>query len=198
MLDLRPRPLLGALILSLSGCAGGAGGAADHSAVVAAQASWCQALAKTSGATPASWEHTAACKAVYPTSSAPYLRGMAKCFVARKEALGDKAPDAGLLVADCNDEVSYKLDIDDAAFAEAIDARCERASRCEKAPIPDCVAAVKKLEVSQRALYYGIYNAAALHTLSDCLKSSACAADEDGARAACYKPIEDKLRWFPG
>ena len=50
-----------------------------------------------------------ACKAVYPTASAPYLRAMAKCFVARKEAMGDKAPDAGLLVADCNDEVTIKM-----------------------------------------------------------------------------------------
>jgi hypothetical protein len=194
MLDLRPH--LGALLLSLSACGGGAGSAADHSAVESAQASWCGALAKASGAAPASWDHMAACKAVYPTASAPYLRGMAKCFLARKEAMGDKA-DAGLLVADCNDEVTFKLNIEDSAFAEAIDARCERASRCENAPIPDCVAAVKKLEGSQRALLYGVYNAAALHTLSECLKSSACRPDEDGARAACYKPLEDKLRWLP-
>ena len=184
------------LVLSLSACGGGAAGAADHPAVEAAQTAWCQALAKANGAAPASWEPMAACKAFYPSSSAPYLKGMARCFVARKEAMGDKA-DTGLLVADCNDEVTTKLTIDDNAFQEAIDARCERASRCEKAPMADCVAAVKKLESSQRALYYGIYNGAAVHTLSECLRSSSCGADEDAAREACYKPQEDKLRWFP-
>lgn len=188
------RHCLGALVIALAACTPAS--YADHGAVEGAQKSWCDALAKASGAA-GSWEHLGACKAAYPTASAPYLRGMAKCFPAHKESYGDKPLDTGHLVAECNDEVTTKMSVDDAAFLEAIDARCERANRCEKVPIPDCVAAVKKLESSQRALLYGIYNGSALHTVASCLKSSSCDADEDAARAACYKQVEGKLLWFP-
>jgi hypothetical protein len=182
------------LLLVIAAC-GAPSTAADQSAVQAAQAGWCQGLAKASGAT--AWEPMAACKAATPSASAAYLRGMTKCMAARRESYGDKAPDSGHLVAECNDEVTIKMSFDDASFQEAIDARCERASRCESVPIPDCVAAVKKLESPQRAQLYAMYNAGAVHTLADCLKSSACRADEDRGREACYKPLEDKLLWFP-
>jgi hypothetical protein len=171
----------------------------DRSAVEAAQRSWCDALAKAAGA-GASWERGTwerSCKGAYPTASAGYLKGMAKCFPAHKESYGAKAPDAGHLVAECNDEITAKMTVDDAAFAEAIEARCERAARCEKVPAAECAAAVKKLDGAQRALLYGIYNASALHTVSDCLRSSACGTDEDQARAACYKQVEGGLIWFP-
>lgn len=195
MIDLRPILGAPALALALASC-GGLAGYPDRSAVESAQNAWCDSLAKSSGA-PGTWEHLAACKAATPSASAPYLRGMTKCFAARKASYGDKAPDTGHIVAECNDEVTIKMDIDDKLFQEAIDGRCERAARCEKVPMPECVAAVKKLESSQRAMFYGMYNGAALHTLSDCLKSSACGADEDAGRALCYKPIEAKLLWFP-
>jgi hypothetical protein len=164
--------------------------------VEAAQASWCQALAKMHGS-GAGWEKMGACKGASPAASAGYLKSMAKCFPDRKAMLGDKAPDDSKLISECNDEVTVKITIDDAAAAEAIDARCERASRCEKVAVPECVAAVKKLESAQRALLYGIYNGAALHEIASCLKSSSCGADEDAAREACYKPFADKLLWFP-
>lgn len=188
-----PRIALGAVALTLA-CTPAA--YADRSAVESAQKGWCDSLAKLNGA-PGTWEHLAACKAAYPTSSAPYLRAMTKCFAQRKEAGGAKSADAGHIVAECNDEVSIKMNVDDAAFGEAIDGRCERAQRCEKVPIPECVAAVKKLDSSQRALLYGQYNTTALHSVADCMKSSACGADEDASRAACYKPVEGKLLWFP-
>ncbi|MFT3772543.1 MAG: hypothetical protein QM820_44685 [Minicystis sp.] len=188
------RPCLGAIVLALVSCT--PAGYADRGAVESAQKSWCDALAKANGA-PGNWEHLAACKAAYPTASAPYLRQMSKCFPERKASYGDKPTDTGHLVAECNDEVTAKMNVDDSAFLEAIDARCERANRCEKVAIPECVGAVKKLESSQRALLYGVYNATALHTIASCLKSSACDADEDSARAACYKQVEGKLLWFP-
>jgi hypothetical protein len=59
------------------------------------------------------------------------------------------------------------------------------------------VASLKKLEASQRALLYGMYNTNALHTIAECLKSSSCGADEDAARAACYKEVEGKALWMP-
>jgi len=189
---------LGVLVVTVAtlGAACGPASYGDRAAVDSAQKAWCDTLAKMNGA-PGTWEHLAACKAAYPTASAAYLRGMTKCYPARKEAYGDKPTDSGHLVAECNDEVTVKMNIDDASFLEAIDARCERASRCEKVAIPECVAAVKKLDSSQRALFYGVYNGAALHTVSECLKGSSCGADEDAGRAACYKPVEGKLLWFP-
>jgi hypothetical protein len=193
---MRILPLSAALVAAGALAACGMAGYPDRGPVESAQRSWCDALAKVSGQ-GASWEHLSACKATYPTASAPYLRGMAKCFPAQKESYGGKAPDTGHLIAQCNDEVLAKMSVDDGTFAEAIDARCERANRCEKVPIPDCVAAVKKLETSQRAIFYGQYNGAALHTVSECLKSSACDADEDGARANCYKLVDGKMLWLP-
>jgi hypothetical protein len=182
------------VVLAAAAC--GPASAPDQPAVAAAQASWCQALAKMNGA-GASWDKMGECKGASVTASPAYLRGMAKCFPHSKEMLGDKAPDNTQLLAECRDKVMVDLRVDDAAAQEAIDAHCERANRCEKAAIPECVAAVKRLESSQRAMYYGIYNGRGLHEIASCLKSSACGADEDQAREACYKPISEKLLWFP-
>ncbi len=191
MIDLRP--FLVALCAAVAAC-GGPSSFPDQGAVAAAQASWCQSYGKVAGL---SADQIATCKSAPALGSAQYLRGMAKCFPQRKEMLGDKAPDNSQIIAECKDEVMIKITIDDAVAQEAIDAHCERASRCEKVAIPECVSAVKKLETSQRAIYYGIYSGAGLHKIADCLKSSACGADEDAAREACYKPLADKLLWFP-
>ena len=185
------RPLLGALVVALAAC--GPANYPDQPAVVAAQGSWCQALAKAYGG-GAAWEPLGACKSATPTASAAYLRGMAKCFPARKEG-SDK--DAGILIAECKDEVVGKLTIDEAAVKEAIDARCERAARCEQASIPECITAAKKVDPFQRAQLYGLYNAAAIHKISECLRSSACGAEEYATQEACYKTPVDKLFWTP-
>jgi hypothetical protein len=189
--------LLGALAVSASVSAAGCGPASfpDQSAVAAAQAGWCQALAKMNGG--ASWEHLNACKDATPTGSAPYVRGMTKCFPARREAHGESAPDVGIMVAECKDEVLFKLTIDEVAAQEAIAARCDRAARCEKASVPECVAAAKRTDAAQRATLYGIYNGAAVHTISECLRSSACGADEYAAQESCYRGPVEKLLWFP-
>jgi len=166
----------------------------DQSAVSAAQASYCQALAKMSGAGD-HWEHMGACKGASPAGSAGYLRGMAKCLPAHKEAAPDR--DMGMLVGECRDEVLFKLNVDETNAKDGMEARCERAARCEKASIPDCLAQAKKADSSQRATFYGLYNGAALYKISDCLKSTSCGADEYAAQQACYKQAEDKLLWFP-
>lgn len=187
-----PRLLLGALVLAAAAC--GPASFPDQSAVSAAQDGWCQALAKMNGP---GWDHLGACKGATPTASAAYLRGMTKCVPAHKEAGGDKARDMGILVAECRDEVLFKTTIDEAVAQPAIEARCERAARCEKASVPDCLASAKKVEASQRATLYGIYNGAAMYKVSDCLKSSSCGADEYATQQACYKSAEEKLLWFP-
>ncbi len=189
------RPLLGALVVAATACSPAS--YPDQPAVAAAQATWCQALAKVLGGGSA-WEPLAACKAATPTGSAAYVRGMAKCFPARREAAGgDKAPDFGILIAECRDEVSAKITIDEAVVKEAVDARCERAARCEQASVPECVAAAKKVDPYQRATLYGLYNAAAIHKISECLRGSSCATDEYATQDACYKTPVDKLVWTP-
>jgi hypothetical protein len=199
-----PRPLLRqrkrnaffAATLILAACGGPGAGYPDGSQVVAAQAEWCQALAKRSGA-PDTWEHMSACKAAYPAASAAYLKGMVKCFTARLEAMGDKAPEASQIIAECNDEAIVSMPPDDAAGREVIEARCQRALRCEKVPVAECEAAVTKLEASQRALFTTTYNAKAQHTIAGCLSSRGCEDNEETARDACYKPQSDKLVWLP-
>jgi hypothetical protein len=81
--------------------------------------------------------------------------------------------------------------------AEAIDARCKRMERCEKVAPADCKMAIEKLESGTRAEITTKFNRAALHDVADCLGSASCTDDEDAARAACYKPVAEKLLWFP-
>jgi len=194
-----PRPLLAGRVawlapLALAAAACGPASFPDQSAVAAAQASYCQALAKVNGAGDG-WEHMGACKGATPTASASYLRAMAKCLPSR--AGGDKSRDLGIIVAECRDEALIKLTIDEANARDATEARCERAERCEKVTRADCLATAKKADISQRATLYGTYNGAALYKISDCLKSASCGADEYATQTACYKPAEDKLLWYP-
>jgi hypothetical protein len=189
--------LVAALPLLLAACAGGAAAKfPDAPGVSTAQAGWCAALAKLEGGGP-TWEHAAACRAAYPTASAQYLKGMTKCLVARTEAAGAKAPDRSQLLAECNDEVTVALRPDDASAREVLAARCARMERCEKVSVDDCKKAIDRLETAVRATFTIVYNQGALHEIAGCLESSSCKPDEDAAREACYKPLNDKLFWFP-
>ncbi len=166
----------------------------DASGVRAAQEEWCKSLAGSAGA---SWEHMSACKGAYPAASGAYLKGMGKCFSERREALGDEAPDNTQLLSDCNDEVTVAIRHDEAAAKELVDARCQRAERCEKVPRAECKAAFTRLETAQQVMLSTRYNQGALHKIADCLVSSSCEEDEDAARDACYAPLSEKLLWFP-
>lgn len=183
---------------AFAACGGAPANYPDKSDVVAAQAAWCQSLAKIEGAGDG-WEHMADCKDVYPTASSAYLRGMTKCFSERLQSEGNDAPDKAQVIADCTDEVMVKMPGDEASGREIIEARCQRMQRCESVPVDECKTAVMKLEASQRALFTITYNGAALHEIADCLASSSCSSDdEEAARDACYKPAAEKLLWFPG
>jgi hypothetical protein len=186
--------MVAALVVPAAAC--GPASFPDGDAVAAAQASYCQALAKVNDAGD-SWEHMGACKGATVAGSAGYLRGMAKCLPGRKDAAGDKARDLGIMIAECRDEVLYKLTTDEANAQAAMEARCDRAARCEKASVPECLAQAKKADPAQRATFYGLYNGRAIAKISDCLRSSACGSDEYAAQNACYKPAEDKVLWFP-
>jgi hypothetical protein len=188
------RVVFGVMVASLAAC--GPANFPDTPAVVAAQAKWCEALAKVNRAEK-NWEHMSACKAAVPTGSAAYIRGMAKCFPEHKAAGGDKSTDIGQLVAECRDDVLLRMPMDETVAREGIAARCDRAARCEKANVAECIATANKLEQSQRATLYGIYNGAAFSKIADCLRSSSCGEDENVAQSQCYKAAEDKLLWFP-
>jgi hypothetical protein len=188
-------PSLVVLGVGVAAC-GGPASYPDGDAVAAAQAGWCQALAKLSGAGDG-WESMATCRGALPASSAGYLRAMTKCFPDRRKAAGDNGPDNWHVAGECRDEVLVRMKIDEAAAQEFLDAHCDRAARCEKVSRDDCTAALQKLESSQRGQLYGVYNRASLHTIASCIKSTSCETDEDAAHEGCYKPLADKLLWFP-
>jgi hypothetical protein len=180
----------------LGACSGGPASFPDRDAVTAAQAVWCDELARVLGGGP-KWEHLAACKDAYPTASPGYLRLMAKCFIRRLEAAGDEAPDHTQLIADCNEEVTVNLTEDEAAAQDVVDARCARMLRCETVPVVECKTAFAKLETAQRAMFTTIYNAGGRHEIADCLDSASCTDNEEAGREACYQPVAEKLLWFP-
>lgn len=180
-----------------SACSGGLGASyPDRDAVAAAQAGWCDMLAKLRKET-GEWSRLAECKGAYPTSSAPYLKGMTECYFERIQAEGENAPDNTTIVDECNSKAVAFMTGDEKAGAEAIDARCKRMERCEKVAVAECQTAIEKLESGTRAEITTKFNRAALHEVADCLGSASCTDDEDTARAACYKPANEKLLWFP-
>lgn len=188
--------LAAVLPISVAACGGGGAGYPDRDAVVSAQAAWCTALGKLEGSGE-KWSGMSTCKSAYPTASAAFLRGLTKCYVARREAARDTAPDNTQILADCTDDVTVNMPSDTSAGKEALDARCVRMLRCEKVAVPECKAAIDKLEAATRVLISTRFNGAALHQVAECLASSSCSANEDEPREACYKPVAEKLLWFP-
>lgn len=185
-----------AAALLAAACSGGPASYPDKNSVATAQAEWCDMLAKIRKE-PGEWSRLGECKGFFPTASAPYIKGMSKCFFDRVQRDGDSAPDNTTVVDECNTEaVAYMLG-DESSGAEAVDARCKRMERCEKVAPAECKTAIEKLESGTRAEITTKYNRASLHEVAECLSSASCTDDEDSARAACYKPAADKLLWFP-
>lgn len=181
----------------MAACAGGAGANyPDRNSVVAAQAGWCDMLAKLRKE-PGQWGRLGECKGAYPSASAPYLKGMTECFFERVQSEGENAPDNTTIVDECNAKAVAFMHGDEKMGAELIDARCKRMERCEKVAVLECKTAIEKLESGTRAEITTKYNGAALHDVASCLMSADCTDDEDSARGACYKPANEKLLWFP-
>jgi hypothetical protein len=122
---------------------------------------------------------------------------MTKCFTRRLEAAGDQAPDRSQLISECNDEVVLNINENEAVAKDVVDARCARMTRCERIPPDECRAGFAKLEAAQRALFTIVYNATGRYEITDCLESASCTDNEEAGREACYKPVADKLLWFP-
>lgn len=178
---------------------GGAANYPDVPDVAKAQGAWCDALAKSEGQGPG-WEHMNDCRGASPAASPAYLRGISKCFFERVDEArqsGDPAAaDRSLLLSECNEKVLTELPITSAGVDELVDARCNRAVRCEKVDFAECKAAMKRLEPSQQAMFTTRYNGGALHEIAGCLGGS-CGDNEEEAQSACYKKAEDRLLWFP-
>ncbi|MFO0589724.1 MAG: hypothetical protein U0441_19450 [Polyangiaceae bacterium] len=185
-----------AAALFVAACSGAPAKYPDGGGVTAAQAGWCDMLAKIRKE-PGEWGRLGECKAAFPTASAPYLKGMTKCFFERVQRDGDNAPDNSTIVDECSAEAVAFMTADEASGDELIEERCKRMERCEKVAIPECKAAITKLDAGTRAEITTKYNRAALHDIADCLSSASCTDDEDSARAACYKPAGEKMLWFP-
>lgn len=168
----------------------------DRKGVVAAQGAWCDMLDKLHKE-PGAWTHAAECKAAFPTASGPFLKGMAKCFFDRVQRDGDSAPDNSQIVEECDAEAVAFMVGDESSGAELVEARCKRMERCEKVNVAECKSAIDKLDAGTRAQITTKYNGSALHQVAECLGSASCTDDEDAARSACYKPVSDKLLWFP-
>lgn len=194
-----PALLIAASIAAILGsaCTSGLGASyPDQSSVAQAQTAWCDMLNKIRKE-PGDWSRYGECKGAYPTASAPYLKGMTECFFERVQAEGDNAPDNTTIVDECNGKAVAFMHGDESSGAEAIDARCKRMERCEKVAPAECKQAIEKLESGTRAEITTKFNRAALHEVADCLASASCTDDEDSARGACYKPVAEKLLWFP-
>lgn len=178
---------------------GGQANYPDVPDVAKAQGVWCDTLAKSEGSGPA-WDHMSDCRGANPAASAAYIRGMTKCFFERvdeaRQAGDPAAADRALFLSECNDKVLTELPMSSAGVDELIDARCNRAARCEKTEFAECKAAMKRLDPSQQAMFTTRYNGAALHEIAKCLGGS-CGDNEEEAQAECYKDVEDRLLWFP-
>lgn len=185
-----------ALVLLAAACSGAPASYPDSKGVSAAQKAWCDMLAKIHKE-PGTWSREGECKGAFPTASAAYLKGMAKCYFDKVQSEGDNAPDNTTVVDECNTGTLATMLGDESVGAEVIDARCKRMERCEKVAPAECKTAIDKLESGTRAEFTTKYNGAALHDVAECLSSASCTDDEDSARNACYKPVAEKLLWFP-
>lgn len=189
--------LLGAAASGLvAACSSGPANYPDAKTVADGQAAWCDGLSKVRTASGSSADMST-CKAFPTTASGPYLRAMIACYSERLQRDGDNAPDNQIIVEECNNEATVAMNGDEKLSAEVIGARCARMERCEKVSVADCKKAIDKLETAQRAVFTTTYNAAALHKVSECLEDASCTEDEDAAREACYKPVQQGLLWFP-
>lgn len=179
------------VLLGVSSCSGSK--FPESGDVPGAQAKWCDTLAEIEGSTR-SWD-VDDCKGADTSASAAYLLKMADCF--KQRVSPDTATDVSSLLTDCQAGVAVDLPAEDAAGKDALAARCERMERCEHIPASDCQEMLERMTGDQRASFTTMYNARALADVSDCLRSTGCADDEDAVRTACYQEHLEALLWLP-
>lgn len=198
------RVCLGAFGLTLAGigftaCA--APNYPDRPEIEKAQVKWCAALAKSAESDAASWDRMGDCKKAKMAASPGYIAIMTKCYEEQYEAAkGAKDPsadDRSLLISGCRDKVLIELPASSPGMNELIDAKCERAVRCEKdVTLDKCKKTMHELEPAQLAMFTTVYNGAALHDVSRCL-SGGCEDNEEEAVSKCYADANERLLWTP-
>jgi hypothetical protein len=184
--------------LGFSACAGA--NYPDRPDVVKAQERWCDVLAKSAGS-DASWDRMSDCKGASFAASPGYIALMTKCYFEQyeqaKRAKDASADDRSLLIAGCRDNVLIELPASSPGMEEIIDAKCERAVRCEKNVTADvCKKTMQNMEPAQLAMFTTAYNGAALHDVARCL-SGGCEENEENAVAKCYEDANERLLWTP-
>lgn len=184
--------------LGFSACAGA--NYPDRPDVVKAQQPWCDALAKSAGS-DASWDRMSDCKGAKLAASPGYIALMTKCYSEQyeqaKSAKDASADDRSLLITGCRDNVLIELPATSPGMDELINAKCERAARCEKDVTADaCKKTMQNLEPAQLAMFTTVYNGAALHEVAGCL-SGGCEQNEEEAVSKCYEDVNKRLLWTP-
>ena len=172
----------------------------DRPDVAQAQQRWCAALAKSAGSDD-SWDRMSDCKGASPAASPAYIAGITKCYSERyeeaKSAKDASADDRSLLIAGCRDNVLIELPASSPGMDELINAKCERAVRCEKnVTLDNCKKTMTALEPAQLAMFTTAFNGAALHEVSRCL-SGGCEDNEEEALSKCYEDVIERLLWTP-
>ncbi len=184
--------------LGFSACAGA--NYPDRPDVVKAQQRWCDALAKSAGS-DASWDRMSDCKGASLAASPGYISLMTKCYSEQyeqaKNAKDASADDRSLLISGCRDNVLIELPATSRGMDELINAKCERAVRCEKGVTTDaCKKTMDNIEPAQLAMFTTVYNGAALHEVARCL-SGGCEQNEEDAVSKCYEDVNERLLWTP-
>ena len=184
--------------LGFSACAGA--NYPDRPDVAKAQQGWCSALAKSAGSDD-SWDRMSDCKKASPSASPGYIAGITKCYAEQyeqaKAAKDASADDRSLLIAGCRDNVLIELPATSPGMDELINAKCERAVRCEKNVTAEiCKKTMQNVEPAQLAMFTTVYNAAALHEVARCL-SGGCEDNEEEAVSKCYEDVNERLLWTP-
>jgi hypothetical protein len=188
-----------AAAFGFAACAGAAN-YPDRPNVAKAQQGWCEALAKSAGS-DSSWDRMSDCKGASPAASPGYIAGMTKCYSEQyeeaKNAKDGSADDRSLLIAGCRDKVLIELPATSPGMDELVDAKCNRAVRCEKNVTFDaCKKTMLNIEPAQLAMFTTVYNGAALHEVARCL-SSGCEENEEEATSKCYEDVNERLLWTP-
>jgi hypothetical protein len=169
--------------------------------VLKAQQGWCEALAKSAESDAASWDRMGDCKKAKLAASPAYIARMTKCYAEQyeeaKNANDASKDDRSLLLSGCRDKVVLELPTSGPGVNELVNAKCERAARCEPNVTDDkCKKAMKTLEPAQLALFTTVYNGKALHDVAQCL-SGGCEENEEVAVSKCYEDANERLLWTP-
>jgi hypothetical protein len=169
---------------------------ADTDRVVEAQKKWCAMMAELDGG-DGPWRYQSDCEAATPTGSAQFVERMVPCFKKLKVEYGENAPDSGLMIDECTQQVLGGADPGDISDNDLWVARCERMVRCQKVEQKTCDTILDRYDGYTKALLTSQYNLEAQTKVASCLREGDCEEDEDRAQDACYLKVRGYRVWLP-